>query len=706
MSFERAATLDEVAEPEPAPADIVEIIKHARIVTGRWEVVNTYPGGKRIIGALYLHRRAVPSELLAAVERIASAAGCRDFEVVKFVVSEDRISLLHYPTFDVDPFPVLVASWRIELATGAVTSRSYPTANPPVLHRKELLLPPGDLRFRDWSALTKQAENAGLFETPTAIGSRIGWERALERAGLRVSGHELIADVGDVQRHRTALVRYSLSTPMETLLRHGFLDGRFRVFDYGCGRGGDLAQLEQLGVAACGWDPHFAPSAPRTPADIVNLGFVLNVIENHAERAEALSEAWGLCQRLLVVAVLIGGRSAWEKHRLFRDGVITSRGTFQKYFSQEELRVYVERATGRQSVALAPGLFFIFRRDEDEQLFLAERHRRATPTAHLCGQRPERPPQLPKERRATPRRADRWAGLDAPINDFWESALALGRPPEPDEFEVDAKLAEAGSRELLWRHCMATFGEPALTDARARRMGDLLVWLALGCFERRRSYENLPTELRRDVRAFWGGWANAQAAGRQLLFAAGDGAALMQAAEQAAAAKVAFLDGGHALYVRGAATRCLPELLRVFIGCAGQLVGEPESADLLKLHLQGRKLTIMNYDDFGRPLPDLIERVKVDLRRADVHFFSYDDASYPPQPLLWKSRVLAEEDQERGRNEQLERSLVSLGFDLDNYIDRPTFERRLAELGWEQRGWDLMQIAVPDTRPLRHSTGD
>ena len=49
-----------------------------------------------------------------------------------------------------------------------------------------------------------------------------------------------------------------------------------------------------------------APSGNRRAADVVNLGYVLNVIEDPAERQETLASAWSLARRLLVVSALIG----------------------------------------------------------------------------------------------------------------------------------------------------------------------------------------------------------------------------------------------------------------------------------------------------------------------------------------------------------------------------------------------------------------
>jgi len=55
-------------------------------------------------------------------------------------------------------------------------------------------------------------------------------------------------------------------------------------------------------VTASGWDPAFCPDQPRTPADVVNFGYVLNVIEDPKKRSRVLAEPWGLATKLLVAA--------------------------------------------------------------------------------------------------------------------------------------------------------------------------------------------------------------------------------------------------------------------------------------------------------------------------------------------------------------------------------------------------------------------
>src|SRR5579885_707792 len=88
----------------------------------------------------------------------------------------------------------------------------------------------------------------------------------------------------DVDRHKAAIIRSDLSRPVKVAVDAGFFQSAVTFFDYGCGHGGDIERVSNLGISATGWDPYFRPDAPKAPADIVNLGYVLNVIENPNER--------------------------------------------------------------------------------------------------------------------------------------------------------------------------------------------------------------------------------------------------------------------------------------------------------------------------------------------------------------------------------------------------------------------------------------
>ncbi len=324
-------------------------------------------------------------------ERLAHIMRDVDFNVVRIAKDYSSVSLLHYPAFFSQAFPELAASWRIELTEPQqVRHRTYNNSlNPPILHRKELLLPATHPDVPRFQALTKIAEELGLFDDPSRIGFRNQWERLISEKGYALVDHEFMPignDVSEssttsrspmadeVQRHLTALVRYGFSAPMQMLAKFGFLDGSRSVFDYGCGRGDDLRGLHENGIEAHGWDPHFASDQPKQPANIVNLGFVLNVIEDLDERIEALQAAYSLADELLVVSVMLANQisGAWKP---YRDGVLTTRGTFQKYYTPHEFKVFIQQNLNEESIPVAPGVFFVFKDKDTEQKFLVSRSR-------------------------------------------------------------------------------------------------------------------------------------------------------------------------------------------------------------------------------------------------------------------------------------------------------------------------------------------
>jgi len=316
------------------------------------------------------------SRLRAAVD----LAGIERWNVVKIDLKDGaKVSLLLYEDFDAVAFPALVESHRVDLGTGTVDVRRY-GQNPPILHRKELLLAPDDPRREVFGALTAELERLGLFVDMARRGRKGAWEAALASAGVVVTGHDV--DVvegrdevpkapadgalgpGAVARHRTAIGRNSLSAPMAALNTAGLLEDGVTILDYGCGRGDDVRALQAAGLDAVGWDPHYAPDrGVLVPRAIVNLGFVLNVVEDPEERREVLRAAYDLAERCLVVAVMLVGKGDVSSLRPHGDGFLTSRGTFQRYYMQAELRAFLAETLDMTPVAAGPGIFFVFRLD-------------------------------------------------------------------------------------------------------------------------------------------------------------------------------------------------------------------------------------------------------------------------------------------------------------------------------------------------------
>lgn len=408
---------------------------------------------------------------------------------------------------------------------------------------------------------------------------------------------------GSIDRQRTALQRRELSSPMQHLLALGFLDGSHSVFDYGCGQGDDVRLLAAMGLDAAGWDPAFRPDEPRIPADIVNIGFVINVIEDADERRQALENAFSLARQVLVVSVMLGYQSKRAQFAEYRDGVVTQRNTCQKYYAQDEFRTYLETTLDANAIPVAPGICLVFRRPADEQLFLLARQQvrrewrllRLEPTSQAVA-------RLIENNRAQ-------------IDAYWQRALELGRPPAADECPAAQALAATlGSRRRV-HEWVGRLYEPEQFEAAAiGRQEDLLVYFALGHFARRRPYRELPGRLQRDVAHFFGSITRARGAGKRALFAAGDPSRVQEAAVFCYdELGIGQLTGTHHLTLHQSVLgECLP-LIRIYVGCALQLFGDATSVDLVKVHLESRKVTFLIYDDFDSPTPTLVERIKVDL---------------------------------------------------------------------------------------------
>ncbi len=485
--------------------------------------------GKAIGRLTYLHvdalsalddaLRDVWGQAVAQAERAAGVARGTQFNVVRLDTA-GQVALLHYSDFFDDPFPSLRESWRYEPATGEVGYRTYADSfNPPILHRKELLLPADQPRRDEYAALTAAAESIGLFEDTTRIGYRRQWEQLVRERGYRIDGHTLVpignaegaeGDAGasedeatglagwEAARHLTALTRYGFSAPVQSLARHGLLDGRLSLFDYGCGRGDDVRGLLENGLDAAGWDPFYAPENPVQAADLVNLGFVVNVIEDFDERLEALTRAWSLTRTLLVVSVMLANQNDPRGQR-FRDGVLTRRRTFQKYFSQGEINAFVEQVLDKEPIAVAPGVLYVFRDKDAEQRFLVDRYRSRRTRLREPSTRVRERPQRERRNKAE----EQYLAHREALERLWSLWLDLGRRPDRSESADELALAEAfGSVAKALRFVEARKAEQSdaqsvtreLEAAERARLADLTVYFALDQFERRKPYRHLDAD--------------------------------------------------------------------------------------------------------------------------------------------------------------------------------------------------------------------
>ena len=113
-----------------------------------------------------------------------------DYNVLK-LDRRSRISFLMYQEFSA-PFPVLDCAFACNVREGTVRKINYRyRSNPPILHRKELLLRKDDPLVPAAVRLTEQLDAHGAFTNASSIGTRNGWIARLESIGLGIVGGEV-----------------------------------------------------------------------------------------------------------------------------------------------------------------------------------------------------------------------------------------------------------------------------------------------------------------------------------------------------------------------------------------------------------------------------------------------------------------------------------------------------------------------------------
>jgi len=261
---------------------------------------------------------------------------------------------------------------------------------------------------------------------------------------------------------------------------------------------------------------------------------------------------------------------------------------------------------------------------------------------------------------------------------FWQRCLDLGRLPIEEEFPDYPRLKElAGSPARVLHLLERQEGTHWLEQARQAHSEDLSVYLALTLFDKRRPYRQLTEALKRDIKAFFSDYPSAMAHARELLFAIASPEQIEDACHSAHEQLPASLYyPGHSLLLHKQYLSQLPPLLRVYVGAACQLYGELDEIEVIKVHSQSGKVSLLGYDDFDQPLPYLVERIKIRMAEQEVDFFDYVDVPRRP-PLLNKSYLLPTDHPDFAKQRALEQRLGKLfGLDLqqDLNLSRGEFE--------------------------------
>ncbi len=577
--------------------------------------------GKRLPSALYVHISALPSldpRLQSYEESAKFARAQQTVNIIKFSTDKLKISYLYYPDFDTDPHPALQASIVVDLQTLATSYRDYRTAdNPPILHRKETFVTPSYPLYEQFAALTRLEQANGLLNNSTPIGTRVLWEQRLDLHGFELQGHNLIArpkgsfsTARRIDRHKAAIPRNELSRPVRLAVDANLFTPETTFFDYGCGYGGDINCIANLGYSSAGWDPYYSPDTPRTAADIVNLGYVINVIEDTKERQEALIKAWELTRQVLIVSaqVLINDRTRGQI--AYGDGVVTRRNTFQKYYEQEELKIYIEQVLGVEAIPIALGIYFVFQDPMRSQSFRASRYRSRATTPKIC---------VPSKR------FEDYQELLTPLMNFISDR---GRLPVKGEIEQQLELlAEFGTFKRAFQVILQATDVQEWEAISQKRRQDLLVYLALSKFNRRPKLADLKPQVQEDIKALFGSYKQAILSADEMLFSIGNLNVIAQCCQKSEFGQKL----PNSLTIHVSTLEALDPLLRLYEGCASRTIGRLDAANIIKFHTKTPKISYYFYPNFDlEPHPTLSASMQIDLRDLHVTYTDYEDDFNPP----------------------------------------------------------------------------
>ena len=589
--------------------EIVELARRSKI-------------GKLLPNHLYVHISALnclPQQLQNyELEARDIINNINDFTLVKFNLEEPKISYLFYLDFDSKPHPKIKKSIVVNLQDKNRKNINYEnTNNPHILHRKETFITKDYPHYNKFNHLTQIEEKLGLLDNNRYIGTEHQWQQLLTDHCLIFVDHNLACSLDSkdsyqvkIDRHRAAIVRNRLSRPVQLALNAGLLPQQNSFFDYGCGHGSDVLFMREKGYKSSGWDPYYHPNNRLEKADIVNLGYIINVIENLAERRETLLTAWELTQNVLIVSaqVLINDRQRGSM--AYADGIVTERNTFQKYYEQEELKTYIEQVLNTEAIPAGLGIYFVFRDQTAAHHFRASRFHSQVKTPRILS---------PVKKFAD------YQELLTPLIDFYTER---GRLPVKGELKQEGTIkAEFGSFKRAFKVILQVTEVSEWEQISDQRRQDILLYLALSHFGKRPKMRQLSPMLKADIRDLFGNYEFACLLADKMLMSLRNLDLIKQLCQSSKIGKVferSFLVHLNAL-------DSLPTLLRLYEGCASRTIGRMESANLIRFYFNQPRIAYLEVPQFEEKKEPVVKiTMTIDLRDLKVQYRDFSRVKNPP----------------------------------------------------------------------------
>lgn len=152
--------------------------------------------GKIVSGIRYAHKEAVsllPRDEQQLVEKLQKLLGVeKKWNVVKLEIKNPtNLSFLSYQDFSDAEFPALLKSYRYNHCDHSFKLTRYGSKNPPILHRKELLIPCDHPHYLRYESLTNHLIAMGAFQNMHRHGTRERWKEWLQSLGIAVKNHNI-----------------------------------------------------------------------------------------------------------------------------------------------------------------------------------------------------------------------------------------------------------------------------------------------------------------------------------------------------------------------------------------------------------------------------------------------------------------------------------------------------------------------------------
>ncbi|MCP4181141.1 MAG: DNA phosphorothioation-associated putative methyltransferase [bacterium] len=169
---------------------------------------------------------------------------------------------------------------------------------------------------------------------------------------------------------------------------------------------------------------------------------------------------------------------------------------------------------------------------------------------------------------------------------------------------------------------------------------DLLVYLALAKLKNENILSSMPQYLKDKIIRHFGNNIRALAESRKLLKSLGNSSIISELCQLSDYG----IQDNDAMWVHTKLIKKLPPALRVYIGCSILFFGDPESADIVKIHKKSSKITYYLYDDFeNKLLPEMHDRIKIDLSGQKLIHFDHR-SKRNPEVVYFKERFINKDD--------------------------------------------------------------